>query len=264
MTRSNQVEHSMQNRRYKAGIDRREPMPFPPLLDDYISADNPVRAIDSYVESLELASFGFCNAQAPVPEVGYQAGQPAYPPQALLKLYLYGYLNRVRSSRRLEKETHRNVEVMWLLQGLRPSYKTIADFRKDNAPALRRVNRDFVVLCKELDLLGKELVGIDGSFFRASASKASIHTQARLEQELKRIEQDIEHSLGQLNDADRSDGDQGLASLADDPELPRSWKRSSSANATTGGYLRNWSTPARANIRAPIPMPACCPSAATR
>lgn len=209
----------MQNRRYKEGIDRREPMPFPPLLDDYISADNPVRAIDSYVESLELASFGFCNAPAPVPEVGYQAGQPAYPPPALLKLYLYGYLNRVRSSRRLEKETHRNVEVMWLLQGLRPSYKTIADFRKDNAQALRRVNRDFVVLCKELDLFGKELVGIDGSFFRASASKASIYTQARLEQELKRIEQDIERYLGQLSEADRGDGDQGLASLVEDPEL---------------------------------------------
>ena len=111
---------------------------FPPTLEDYVTEANPVRGIDAYVESLDLHTYGFLNTEL-AGTYCFGAGQPAYPPQALLKLYLYGYLNRVRSSRRLEKETHRNVEVIWLVEGLHPSYKTIADFRKNNAKALRKV-----------------------------------------------------------------------------------------------------------------------------
>jgi len=134
-------------------------------VEDYVAADNLVRAIDVYVEGLDLGGLGFQHASG-----GVSVGQPAYPPATLLKLYLYGYLMRVRSSRLLERETYRNLEVIWLLEGRHPSYKTIADFRKDNAPALKAVNRDFVLLCKELDLYGGELVAVDGSFFRGNVA----------------------------------------------------------------------------------------------
>jgi transposase len=204
----------MSGRRYKPVINRHMETFFPPSLEDYVTVDNPVRAIDAYVGCLDLESFEFRYAGG-----DRQRGQPAYAPDALLKLYLYGYLNRVRSSRRLEKETQRNVEVIWLIEGLRPTYKTIADFRKDNAKGLRRVNKDFVMLCKELDLFGGELVGIDGSFFRASASKGSIRTGKGLEQEIARIEQDIEQYHQQLNQSDQQADSQGVGSLTQDSEL---------------------------------------------
>lgn len=206
----------MLSRRYKEGINRQQPTMFPPTLDDYVTEVNPVRGIDTYVESLDLQTYGFLNTEL---AGNCGAGQPAYPPQALLKLYLYGYLNRVRSSRRLEKETHRNIEVIWLVEGLRPSYKTIADFRKNNAKALRKVNKDFVILCKELGLFGGELVGIDGSFFKGNASKASIQTKTQLEKELKRIEEDIAAYQEQLKSQDESDDAAGRGSLAEDGEL---------------------------------------------
>ncbi len=204
----------MSTRRYKAVINRHQPSLFPPSMDDYVTAENPVRAIDAYVESLDMCSLGFHNAQNQS-----TAGQPAYPPQGLLKLYLYGYLNRVRSSRRLEKEVYRNVEAIWLVEGLKPSYKTIANFRKDNGEALRRVNKDFVILCKMLDLFAGELAGIDGSFFRGSASKASIKTQGQLKKEIKRIEQAIENYQQAINQRDQEEERQGLGSLVQDNEL---------------------------------------------
>ena len=136
------VDRALQGRRYKQGLEPAQPMLLPPSVDDYVAADNPVRAIAAYVDTLDLDELGFRHAGG-----GLKAGQPAYAPADLLKLYLYGYLNRVRSSRRLEAECLRNLEVMWLLNGLRPGYHTIADFRKDNAAALKAVNRDFVQLC---------------------------------------------------------------------------------------------------------------------
>lgn len=140
-------------------------MLLPPRIDDYIAPGNPVRAIDAYVESLDLGVLGFGNT-AP----GAGSGQPPFPPAALLKLYLYGYLNRVHSSRCLEREALRNLEAIWLVQGLRPGYKTLANFRKDNSLALKAANRDFILLCKDLSLFGGEEVAVDGSFFKADAS----------------------------------------------------------------------------------------------
>jgi transposase len=172
-------------------------MLLPPSVEEYVGPDNPIRAIDAYVDSLDLTALGFTHADG-----DFGAGQPAYAPAALLKLYIYGYLMRVRSSRMLERETHRNVEVMWLIAGLRPTYKTIADFRKDNAGALKATHRDFVLLCQELDLYGAELVAIDGSFFRGNVAKASIHTESRLKRRLKRIDQDIDTYLKALEQAD--------------------------------------------------------------
>jgi len=156
-------------------------------MEEYVSPDNPVRAIDAYVHSLDLAFLGFSHAGGDV-----RAGQPAYDPADLLKLYLYGYLNQVRSSRRLEREAARNIEVMWLLRGLLPGYRTIADFRKDNWAALKAANRDFVLIARELDLFGGALVAIDGAFFHGNASKASIATARRLTEQLAALERDIE------------------------------------------------------------------------
>ncbi len=204
----------MSARRYKEVVNRHQASMFPPKMEDYVTQENPVRAIDAYVESLDMNAFEFQNAGSQ-----YTAGQPAYPPQGLLKLYLYGYMNRVRSSRRLEKEVHRNVEVIWLMEGLKPSYKTIANFRKDNPQALRQVNKDFVILCKELELFGGELAGIDGSFFRASASKASIQTREQLKKEIVRIERAIEKYQETLSQSDHADDQHRLGSLVEDEAL---------------------------------------------
>ncbi len=193
----------METRRYKQGISRQQGMLLPPRIEEYITEDNPVRAIDVYIDSLDLEALGFNNIVG-----GQTPGQPAYPPSAILKLYLYGYLNRVRSSRRLEKETHRNLEVIWLLRGLRPSYKTIADFRKDNLKALKEVNKDFLQVCKELGLFGGELVGIDGSYFRGNVSKGSIYTEKRLQKTLEKLEKQIESYLAEMDKADAEEASQ--------------------------------------------------------
>ena len=204
----------MSNRRYRAGQSRQEPPPFSQSLDDYISAVNAVRSIDAFVESLDLADLGFRYTGE-----GGRPANPPYPPGGMLKLYIYGYLNRVRSSRRLEQETHRNIEAIWLLHGLKPSYKTIAEFRKVHPEALRRVNREFVLLCKELDLFGGKLAAIDGSFFRANASKASVQLKGQVEKELERIEKSIDRYLGELQRKDEEDDAEGTPSLVEDPQL---------------------------------------------
>ncbi len=193
----------MAKRHYKQGLQREQGFLLPPSLDEYIAADNPVRAIDSYVESLDMAKLKFENAAGEV-----TPGQPAYPPRGLLKLYLYGYLHRIRSSRRLAAECERNLEVIWLLGGLKPGYKTIADFRKDNLKALKQVNQDFVQLCKELELFGAELVGIDGSYFRGNVAKGSIFTADRLQRSLEHIEKDITEYLEALNQMDNAEEQQ--------------------------------------------------------
>lgn len=174
------------DRRYKQGTARGYEARLPRRIEDFVAADNPVRAIDAYVDTLDLAALGFVNAGGPL-----RCGQPAFAPAALLKLYVAGYLDRVHSSRRLARECRRNLEFMWLLEGLTPGYRTIAAFRQFNGPALRAVCKDFILLCKDLDLLGGEEIGIDGSFFNASASAASVTTKTTLEKQLKQIERDI-------------------------------------------------------------------------
>ena len=200
----------MSERRYQEVQSRSQMMLLPPCLDDYVSEHNPVRAIDAFVDTLDLQALGFQHT-----EERCGAGQPAYDPGLLLKLYLYGYQHRVHSSRRLEAETHRNLEVIWLCQGARPSYKTIADFRKANLAALRATNREFLLLCRELSLLGDSRVAIDGTFLKANANPGSIHTKARLEKELKKLDERIAAYHRQLDEADAEDG----AEVREDPEL---------------------------------------------
>ena len=146
---------------YLRGPDRSEVQLLPPCLDDYVAPDAPARFIDAYVEGLDCRALGFTHAQPKT------TGRPPYHPADLLKLYLYGYLHRVRSSRRLEAEAARNLEVIWLLRRLRPDFKTIADFRKDNRAAFKPLFKHFNLLCRKLDLFGAELVAIDGSKFKA-------------------------------------------------------------------------------------------------
>ena len=174
-------------RPYKTGVSREQSSLLPPRVEDYVAADNPVRAIEAYVRSLDLEALGFQHADR---DVG--SGQPPYDPADLLGLYLYGYLNRIRSSRALERETQRNLEVIWLLKGLSPGYRTIGNFRRDNWSALRATNREFVVLLRSLDLVGGEVVAIDGAFFDGSASKASITPARRLAEQVAALERDIE------------------------------------------------------------------------
>ena len=148
-------------------------------MDDYVGSDNPVRFIDAFVDGLDLAAAGFGRV---APKV---TGRPPYAPGDLLKLYIYGYLNRVRSSRRLEAETHRNIEVIWLLRHLKPDFKTIADFRRDNRNAFRQVFREFVLLCRQLDLFGRELLAVDGTRIKAVNNKDRNFTRASLTQFIK-------------------------------------------------------------------------------
>jgi transposase len=198
----------MMNRTSKAGVSREQPSFLPPCLDDYVGPDHPVRAIDAYVDALDLEELGF---RHPGSDGG--VGQPPYHPGDLLKLYLYGYLHRVRSSRGLEQEARRNVELMWLIKRLAPGYRTIAGFRKDNWAALKAANRDFVLLARELGLLGGALVGIDGAFFDGNASKASIRTRRKLAERLAAIEREIEAYGASL---DANDAAEAAASRSDD------------------------------------------------
>ncbi len=195
-------------------------MLLPPCVDEYVSRNNPVRAIDAYVDTLDLQALGFTNSQ-PV----LSAGQPAYDPAALLKLYLYGYLQGIRSSRKLEREANRNLEVMWLIEGLRPTYKTIADFRKTNVAALKAANRDFLLLCKELALFGGEQVAVDGSFFKADASKTGIYTEDKLGKQLEELDKKIADYQQALAEQDAADDQAGQGSLVEDGQLQQKLER---------------------------------------
>jgi transposase len=197
----------MTNRTFKTGVSREQVSLLPPRIEDYVARDNPVRAIESYVGALDLAALGFRHADR-----GAGVGQPPYDPADLLRLYLYGYLNRVRSSRRLEQEAQRNIELIWLLRGLTPGYRTIANFRKENAGALKAANRDFVLLIRELDLLGGEVVAIDGAFFHGDASKASIVTRKRLAAELAALDRDIEAYSKELDTNDAAEAERSPSS----------------------------------------------------
>src|SRR5437868_2755354 len=184
----------MTNRPFKSGISREQACLLPPRVEDYVGPENPVRAIESYVSALDLAKLGFRHADR-----GAEVGQPPYDPSDLLKLYLYGYLYQIRSSRRLEREACRNLELIWLLRSLTPGYRTIANFRKENWAALKAVNRSFVLLARELGLVGGTLVAIDGAFFHGDASKASIATRKRLAEQIAALDRDIEAYGGSLD-----------------------------------------------------------------
>ena len=177
----------MTNRMFKSGDSREQPSLLPPRIEDYVGPDNPVRAIDSFVSALDLAELGFKHADR-----GVGVGQPPYDPSDLLKLYLYGYTNQIRSSRRLEREAGRNLELIWLLKNLRPGYRTIANFRKENWAALKVANRSFVLLLRELDLVGGTLVALDGALFHGNASKGSIFTQRKLTKQIAELDKEIE------------------------------------------------------------------------
>ena len=202
----------MAERRYQEVHSRSQMMLLPPCLDDYVSEHNAVRAIDVFVGTLDLQALGFEHAEA-----SCGAGQPAFDPALLLKLYLYGYQHRVRSSRRLEAETRRNLEVIWLCQSASPSYKTIADFRKNNAAALQAANREFVLLCRELSLLGGSQVAIDGTLLKADANSDSFHTKATLERQLKHLDERIAAYHRQMDEADARSEECSYG--AEDPEL---------------------------------------------
>ena len=191
-------------RRFVEGLDRSQSTLFPEYLEDWICEDNPVRAIDVFVGELDLAELGFGGVD---PET---TGRPSYHPSVLLKLYIYGYLNRVQSSRRLEREAGRNVEVMWLTGRLAPDHKTIADFRKDNGPAIRKVCTRFVALCRELGLLATASVAIDGSKFKAVNTRDKNFTRAKMERRLAQIEESVARYLSQLDTADRQEPSEAL------------------------------------------------------
>jgi transposase len=192
-------------RRFVEGTDRAQSTLFPECLEDWIFEDNPVRAIDVFVDQLDLAELEFDGVE---PEA---TGRPSYHPSVLLKLYIYGYLNRVQSSRRLEREAGRNVEVMWLTGRLVPDHKTIADFRKDNGAAIRKVCALFVGLCRELGLLTSASVAIDGSKFKAVNTRDKNFTRAKMERRLAQIEESVARYLSQLDSADLQEPSEALA-----------------------------------------------------
>ena len=189
-----------QMRRFVEGADRGQNTLFPECLEDWIGEENPVRVIDVFVDELDLAELGFSGVD---PEA---TGRPSYHPSVLLKLYIYGYLNRVQSSRRLEREAGRNIEVMWLTGRLVPDHKTIADFRKDNGRAIRRVCARFVALCRSMGLFAEEAsVAIDGSKFKAVNNRDRNFTRAKMERRLAQIEESVARYLHQLDSADRQE-----------------------------------------------------------
>src|ERR671921_714305 len=181
------------------GYDRSQTLRLPEALDDYVAAENPVRFIEAFVDSLDLAAAGFARVQPKA------TGRPGYAPADLLKLHIYGYLNRTRSSRRLEAETHRNIEVIWLLRHLKPDFKTIADFRRINHKAFRPVFRQFVLLCRELDLFGKELLAVDGTRIKAVNNKDRNFTRASLTEFIRVADAKLDDYLKRLDHADAAE-----------------------------------------------------------
>ena len=179
------------------GLDRSQSTLFPARLDEYVGEDNPVRAVDMFVDGLDLRKLGFGDVQP------LAIGRPGYHPATMLKIYIYGYLNRVQSSRRLERECQRNIELIWLTGQLAPDFKTIADFRKDNGRPIRETCRAFVALCGKLDLLADASVAIDGSKFKAVNARDKNFTEGKMKRRLERIDESIARYLSQLETADR-------------------------------------------------------------
>ena len=186
-------------KRFVEGEDRRQTTLLPDCIEDYVSEENPVRVIEAFVTALDLAELGF---EGVVPE---RTGRPGYHPSTLLKLYVYGYLNRVQSSRRLEREAGRNLELMWLTGRLAPDFKTIADFRKDNGPAIRAACRRFVLLCRDLDLLSEASVAIDSSKFKAVNTRERNYTPNVVRRRIEQVEASVARYLAALETADRQE-----------------------------------------------------------
>ena len=187
--------------RFIEGEDRRQATLLPDSLEDYVTDDNPVRVVDVFIEELDLAAMGFAGVE---PEA---TGRPAYHPSTLLKIYVYGYLNRIQSSRRLERETQRNIELMWLTGRLMPDFKTIADFRRDNGPAIRAACTQFVLLCRQLSLFTKSVVAVDGSKFKAVNTRDKNFTVAKVAKRIEQVEASVARYLAALDHADRQHDD---------------------------------------------------------
>jgi transposase len=186
-------------KRFIEGADRTQAMLLPECVEDYVGPDNPVRVVEAFVEQLDLRAMGFEGSD---PQA---TGRPAYHPSVLLKIYIYGYLNRIQSSRRLEHETQRNIELMWLAGRLMPDFKTIANFRKDNGRAIRQVCRQFIVLCRQLNLFTQVLVAIDGSKFKALNNRDKNFTSAKMKRRMAAINESIERYLTSMDTADRAE-----------------------------------------------------------
>jgi transposase len=195
-------------KRFVEGEDRGQATLLPDCLDDYVTEDNPVRIVEAFIDELDLAALGFAGI---VPEV---TGRPSYHPATLLKIYIYGYLNRIQSSRRLERETQRNLELIWLTGRLMPDFKTIADFRRDNGPAIRAACAQFVVLCRQLNLFTRAVVAIDGSKFKAVNNRDKNFTVAKVAKRVEQVEASIARYLTALDRADRQDNDVAEAKTA--------------------------------------------------
>ena len=186
-----------------SGHHRSQMLLLPKAVDDYVGADNPVQLIDAFVDGLDLAAAGFVRVEAKA------TGRPGYAPADLLKLYIYRCLNRVRSSRRLEMANHRNIEVIWLLWSLKPDFKTIADFRRDNRAAFRSVFREFVLLCRRLDLYGRELLAVDGTRIKAPNNKDRNFTRTSLQEFIRAAGQRLDDYLRRLDESDVEEGGTG-------------------------------------------------------
>jgi transposase len=192
-------------KRFIEGADRGQSTLLPECLDDWVVENNPVRVVDAFVDALDLADLGFKDVEPAA------TGRPGYHPAPLLKLYIYGYLNRIQSSRRLEREARRNLEVIWLLQRLTPDDKTIADFRKDDGPAIKKVCARFVELCRQMGLLTKASVAIDGSKFKAVNTRDKNFTKGKVERRRAQLEESVARYLSQLDTADRQEPSEALA-----------------------------------------------------
>lgn len=195
-------------KRFIEGEDRDQQTLLPASLDDYVAEDNPVRVVDAFIEELDLAALGFAGVRPA------STGRPAYHPSVLLKIYLYGYLNRVQSSRRLEREAQRNIEVMWLTGRLAPDFKTIADFRKDNGPAIQAVCAQFIVICRDLGLFARAVAAIDGAKFKGVNAREKNFTKGKLKRRLGQVEASIARYLQTLDAADLQEGDVAEAKVA--------------------------------------------------
>ena len=187
--------------RFIEGVSRSQSTLFPVSFDDCITEDNPVRMVDYFVDNLNFSELGFNRIEPAV------TGRPAYHPSIVLKIYIYGYLNRIQSSRRLERECQRNIELMWLTGRLAPDFKTIADFRKDNGKAIRNVCGKFVMLCRQLNLFSQAIVAIDGSKFKAVNNRDKNFTSAKMKRRLEEVESRIARYLTELDEADQGEPD---------------------------------------------------------
>lgn len=190
---------------YKQGLDRNQQLIFPPSLDELVDENNMARAIEEYVEILNISDLKIKTKKSLITD-----GQPAFHPKILLKIYIYGYLNKIRSSRKLETEIKRNIELMWLTQGLTPSYKTIANFRKDNPEVLQTIFKEFSLLLKHLKLITGELVAVDGAYLRANASKNTLIMKKTVQNDIYKINKDIKNYMAILETTDKQNSEVNL------------------------------------------------------